>query len=217
MSDALFRRNIAVFADRVLGPEARSELLARVARERLALAQASGAAPRDFVRYVDGVEGRPEDQVRHDGVILYRFRFLANAAAFALAYLVGRSPSGSGNFKRGFYVAPGVTEDGDNARSLTMEQFRPDLIGPNVRSITIGNVVPYNRLVDVQMAGGQRVRFSVPADLYADAAREVQRRYPGIRARRDYTRTFPDQYILKTGPRRGKPVHSPVLIMSFGG
>lgn len=208
-----FRRNIELFAERALGAEARSALLARVARERLAELQASGAAPRFYTRFVDGVEGAPEAAVRPDGVILYRFRFLANAAAFALSYLQARSPVRGGSFRAGFYLGIGGDAEGDGGRFARAADFVPAAVTGGVRSIVIGNVEPYNRRVDVQMDGTRRIRFSVPADMYAEAARAVMARFPGIQARRNYTRIFPGQYQLRTGPRKGKPVHSPVLLI----
>lgn len=214
MSGRRLRRNVELWANDNLGPEARSAFLARAARERLAAAQAEGIAPRAFTRFVDNVEGVPEEQVRPDGVILYRFRALANAAVFALAYLQGRSPVASGQFKRSFWVGVGGDEDGIGARFMYWGQFQPELVSGPVEAITIGNHAPYNRLVDVQMAGQRRVPFSVPADMYEEAARAVAQRFRGLRARRVYTRLFPDQYVLRTGPRKGKPVHSPALVIS---
>lgn len=214
MSGTAFRRNIEAWTNDNLGPEARSAFLARVARQRLAAAQAEGVASRTFTRFVDGVEGAVEDAVQPDGVILYRFRALANAAAFALSYLQARSPVRTGAFKAGFYLGIGGDRTGDGGRFVPAESFTPEAVRGDVQSIVIGNVEPYNRLVDVQMAGGQRVRFSVPADMYAEAGKAVEARFPGLIARRTYTRLFPNQYVLKTGPRQGKPVHSPALVIT---
>lgn len=221
MSGSALRRNIELWADRTMGPEARAALLARTAKERLADAQAEGRAARAFTRFVDGREGAPEESVRPSGVILYRFRFLANAAVFALSYLMARSPVSSGQFKRSFYVGVGGDRDGDGGRFLYWHQFQPDLVGRRVQAITIGNHAPYNRRVDLQWDGtpdkptSRRLRFSVPADMYTEAGEAVEARYPSLQAMRVYTRTFPGQYVLKTGPRAGKPVHSPALLLTI--
>ena len=214
MSGAAFRRNVDVWVQDNLTAEARSALLARTARQKLAELQAQGRAPRHFTRYVDGMEGAPEDSVRPNGVILYRFRFLANAAAFALSYLQARSPVRSGAFRAGFYLGVGGDRDGDGGRFLRAADFVPAAVTGDVQAIVIGNVEPYNRQVDVQMAGQRRMRFTVPANMYADAASAVRARFPGVSARAVYSRSFPGQYVLRTGPRAGKPVHSPALVIS---
>jgi hypothetical protein len=214
MSGSLLRRNIELFAARTLSPEARSALLARTARQALADAQAGGANRLEET-FVDGVPGASEDRVRPDGVILYRFARsyadVANAAAFALAYLEGRSPVMTGAFRAAFYLGIGGDRQGDGGRFVRATNFNPAAVTPDIATITIGNMQPYNRLVDVQMAGGQRVAFSVPADMYSDAAEQVEARFPRLRASRVYTRSFPGQYLL-AGSRR--PVQSPALVIT---
>jgi hypothetical protein len=79
-----------------LEPEAIAKFLAQTARQELSDAQASGEAPASFVRYVNGREGVPEEQVKAPGPILYVFSSLAEVAEYALAYAEERSPVKSG-------------------------------------------------------------------------------------------------------------------------
>lgn len=214
MSGSLLRRNIELFAARTLSPEARSALLARTAREQLAKALAGGANRLDET-FVDGRPGASEDTVRPDGVILYRFARsyadVANAAAFALAFLQARSPIRTGAFRNAFYLGIGGDRQGDGGRFVRASSFNPGAVTPDIATITIGNMQPYNRMVDVQQAGTQRIRFSVPADMYSDAAAAVEARFPRLRASRVYTRSFPGQYLLQ---RTRRPVQSPALLIT---
>jgi hypothetical protein len=207
MSGSNFSRSIDVFIRQNLSPEARSAALAEVARRGVAELIATGQASPRYRRIVDGVEGAPETAVRPDGVIVYRFDAMAEIVAFALAFLAGRSPVRSGAFRRGFYV-------GLDGRFVMASAFNAATMG-RVSEVVIGNVEPYARMVDVQMAGGQPVRFSVPADMFSDAAGAVRARFGNIiTARREYNMTFPGQYLLRAGKRAGKRVQSPALVIS---
>lgn len=214
MNGEAFRRSVELFVDRTLSPKARSALLARTAREKLAALQASGTASRVVRRFVDGREDAAEESVSPDGVILYRFIALPQAAAFALAFLQGRSPVRSGSFRAGFYLGIGGDESGAGGRFVRAAAFNPAAVGGDIRSIVIGNLEPYARLVDVQLAGARRLRFSVPADIYSDAASAVRVRFPGLRADRIYDIDFPGKYRLRQGRRAGKAVQSPALIVA---
>jgi hypothetical protein len=211
MSGAAFRRNLDVFVQDNLTAEARSAKLARFARAALADVQQRGEGSKQVTRFVDGREGVPEETVRPNGVILYRFGRLAPAIAFALSYLRARSPGT--NYTAGFFVGVSATADIDG-RPIPAAMFNPATMGGDARTVTIGNSEPYNRRVDVQMDGTRALRFSVPPNLYADCAAQVQRRFPGLVARRVYTLDMPGQYRLKTGPRAGKPVHSPAIVIT---
>ena len=83
-----------------------------------------------------------------------------------------------------------------------------------VSEVFIANAEPWNRLVDVQLAGGKPVRFSVPAEMYLDCAKAISRRFGNsVSADREYDIDFPGKYRLLTGPRQGKPVQSPGLVI----
>lgn len=215
MSGAAFARSVDVFVSRDLSPAARSQLLAEAARQGTAELIASGQASPRYVREVDGVEGAPAEAVRPDGVIVDRFSYLADVVVFALAYLKERSPQGTGAFRSGFFLGLSSSIGGDG-RFVAAESFNPAAMGAEVQEVIIGNEQPYNRLVDVQMAGGRRIRFNVPGEIYDGAARVVKRRFGNlVDAYRRYDVRFPGQYVLKAGQRAGKPVNSPALVISL--
>lgn len=203
MSATLFRRSVEVFIDRKLSPEARSKHLASVARAGLADILKEKSV-QNYIRFVDGVQDVSEDQVKAEGVIVYRFSILPLIVGFLLGYLRQRSPVRSGRFRDSFWVAV-------NGRLIPARDFRPEKV-PMSAEIYIGNSVPYNRRVDVQRDGTKPLRFSVPPNLYADGVVAARKRFGGlINLYRVYTVEFPGQYILKTGPRTGKRVHSPAI------
>jgi len=103
MSATLFRRSVEVFIDRKLSPEARSKHLASVARAGLKEIL-EGKSIKNFIRFVDGNAGLSEDQVKPEGVIMYRFSILPLVVGFLLGYLKERSPVRSGRFKESFWV-----------------------------------------------------------------------------------------------------------------
>lgn len=210
MSNALFLRQITNFVDRNMSPAALSASLAKTAQDVLAALISSGAAPPQYTRYVDGKQGAPESSVSPDGVIYYAFNLLPDIVAFAIAFLRQRSPGGlnpdTEPFRDSFFIAV-------NGRLIRPNDFRSDKV-PVGAQIVIGNTRPYNRLVDVQIAGRRRVRYAVPPNLYLDAGKAIERRWGGVvRAYRHYNIVFPGKYVLKTGDRRGKPVQSPGLII----
>ena len=198
-----FSRQVDVFISRNLSPAAQSAALAETARRGVADLIASGMASPRYRRSVDGVPDAPESAVKPGGVIVYRFDFLGEVVAFALSYLQARSPFRSGDFRKSFYV-------GIDGKFVAASAFNPATMG-HAAEIIIGNTQPYNRLVDVQMAGGQRVKFSVPADMYSDAAAAVRTRFGNlVRAYRNYNLSFPDKHRLQNG----KPVQSPGLVIA---
>jgi hypothetical protein len=202
-----FTRQVDVFVSRALSPQARSAALAEAARRGVADLISSGRAPPRYRRFVDGVEGAAESAVKPDGAIVYRFEYLAEVITFALGYLQGRAPTGSGAFRRGFFL-------GLDGKFVRAAAFNPQTMGP-VREVMIGNVEPYNRLVDVQRAGTRVLKYRVPPDLYADAVRTLRGRFGKmVEIRRVYDAQFPGQYLLQSGKRAGKRVQSPALMIT---
>lgn len=205
MARTPFAVRTAVFVQRHLSPAARSEALARAARKGLAELIAAGRAPETYDLLVDGQTGRTEDQVRPDGVIVYRFQRLGEAARAALDFLKGHSPVLTGNYQDSFHIAV-------NGRSIRAAVFDPKMV-PAGAEVLIFNRQPYSRLVDSQRAGNQVVRFRSEPHLFDDAARAMKQRFRELEIRSLYTVTFPGQYLLRTGPRAGQRVASPGLVM----
>lgn len=213
MSGSAFQRSVDVFLSRDMSDAVLSAALADVAESSVAEMVRSGQASARYTRTVDGREGAPAASVKPSGAIVYRFSYLGEVAAFALGYLVERSPSLSGDFKRSFFLGIS-TSSGGNGKFVRAANFNPDAVTSDVEEIIIGNTQPYNRLVDVQLAGGQRVRFKVPGEIYDGAAKAVKRRFGNfVDAYRRYDVRFPGQYTL----RGDKPVQSPALVISVRG
>jgi len=207
MSGSAFRRQVSVFIDRHLAPEAQSARLAQAAIEGRDELIRSGRAAPSYRTFVDGVEGAAEAQVKPQGVIVYRFATLGEAAIFALAYLRERSPVKSGDYRDSFWLAV-------DGRAFTQKTFRPDRIGA-ASEIIIYNLQPYSRQVQVQMEGGRKLKFKVPPDLFGDAMVEVRKRFPSLKARQLDRIRAPGLYVIKNGRRAGKVVDSPALSISI--
>jgi hypothetical protein len=201
---ATFIHQIEIFAKEHASPEAVSRAIAKAAREGTAELIATGRASPRFTRYVDGREGVAPEAVRPNGVIVDVFETVGEIIGFALGFLQKRAPGD--DFREGFFL-------GLDGKMVAASAFNPNTLG-SVQTVFIGNSMPYNRLVDVQLAGTQKVRWSVPDDMYQDCAQAIGRRFGNVvNAYREYNIDFPNKYRLRTGPRRGKPVQSPALVM----
>lgn len=87
-----------------LDPKERSRRLADYAREALAEAQeinrqAIGAVP-PHKTFVDGREGAPLEDVRPDGVIIFRFEMIVDMLQWIERTLMEHSPTRSGRYQR---------------------------------------------------------------------------------------------------------------------
>jgi hypothetical protein len=205
---AAFRQTTKVIVDREFSPAARSRALATMAKKGLAELLASGRASKRYRTFVDGREGAAEETVSGDhGVILYSFQYLGEITQFALGFLMRRSPVKSGAFRDSFFISV-------DGRFIRPAEFQPASV-PAGAEIIISNTQPYDRKVDVQLVGGQVLRFSVPAGLYDDAVRALRRQYGNIvTAKRLYNVRFPGQYILRRGKKAGTPVEAPGLLIT---
>lgn len=211
---AEYRLAVDLLIARHMSPAAASAKLAAFAKQKVAEVIASGRAPPQYRRFVDGVEGAPEEAVRADGAILYRFAVLAEAVAFALSFLRERSPARSGAFRNSFALF--VREGGSYGSLIRAASFSTQKLSPRADEVTIVNLQPYSRLVDVQQAGKRPVRYTVPPNLYADAGAAVKRRFPGTATQRAYRVQMPRPYLLRSpGRNQGRPVETPGLIISL--
>lgn len=202
MARNAFALRTAVFVQQHLSAEARSAALARAARKGLADLIAAGRAIETYDLLVDGQLGRTEDQVRPDGVIVYRFQRIGEAAKAAVDFLKRRSPILTGNYQDSFHIAV-------NGRSIRAEAFDPKM-APADGELLIFNRQPYSRLVDSQRAGNRVVKFRSEPHLFDDAARAMKRRFRELDIQSLYTVTFPGQYRLVNS---GKRVVSPGLVI----
>lgn len=143
-----------------IAPEAVSAELAKLARSELAAVIERGEASPIFTRYVNGVEGAPEESVdvlsgRQPGPILYLFSWWRPVVEFALAELVKRSPHRSGRFASSFIVIANdrLVTDFDTLKATD--------------EVIITNAQPYVRKVQVGA-----MTMSVPDHIF-DAARSA--------------------------------------------
>ncbi|WP_419900652.1 hypothetical protein [Roseomonas sp. USHLN139] len=201
---ASLRSQIKVFVDAELSPKARSEKLAKVAREGAAKLIAEGQASPEFEVFVDGREGAKLESVNPDsGTIVHEFVYIRDAVAFALEYLEARAPRVTGKLVDSIMIAV-------NGRDVRKGSLDIDKIPPDAE-VHIFASVPYSRKADVQLEGKRRLRFSTPAGMYADAARAVSARFGNtVTARRVYTLEFPGRYRRKTG-QVGRFVEYPAI------
>jgi hypothetical protein len=189
MSGRTFARQVRVaFSEAELWPAIRARVAAYAQADRNRLIAAKQFAPR-YTTFVNGTEGADELTLRPDGVILYRGQALGPAIAYALEFLVQRSPVLSGDYSRSFMV--GVSRGDLGGRPIPMQQFDPERVSPDATEAFVYSPLPYSRLVDVQMVGGRSLRFRTAPGLYEDAAKAVRRRFPGLDARRQYTIQHP--------------------------
>ncbi len=107
-------RDVQVMLAADLSPAARSATLAQFARQSLADAEAQnasalGAVP-PFDTFVDGSQGKSEDAVSPDGVIVYQFKLITDVIAFVHDELIAHSPAKSGRYQRSHVLYADGTE-----------------------------------------------------------------------------------------------------------
>ena len=121
-------RDIAVIVNDNLSPKAQSAALADFARQSLAEAEkenesALGAVP-PHDTFVDGTQGKSEDEVRPDGVIVYEFKLVTDVIAWIDQELIAHSPVKTGRYQRSHALyADGVETDPDSPVLATRYVF----------------------------------------------------------------------------------------------
>ncbi len=183
-------RNIRVWRDTNLSPQALSRVLAGVARTARDGLIASGDAPANYQTFVDGREGASEDAVRPDGVILYKFNLLGLAAALAVTTAIQKSPTDSGRYRGSWLVL------------VNGESWVGDLNDiPPQSTVHVTNPQPYARKIDVG-----HMKMSVPHGIIEATRQVVRRRFPTLNAENIFL-TIPKSmgggYILKGRFRKG--------------
>lgn len=193
---ATFRRKIAVLVENAADSPGNRARVAAHARDTLAeLIQAGQASPA-YSRFVDGRTGAAEETVKLDGgTITYLFSNIAQAAAFALAYAVGRSPAKSGAYKNGWFIAVGG-----------QPWTGPLAAIPPGSAVTLTNRQPYHRKIDT---GGQIT--NVPPGIVEATRQAVQREFRGLTVETSFV-TIPGGYVLK-----GRGVESGLTFSTKGG
>lgn len=98
------RRDIELFFEEAMGPQARSRMLADEGRKQLAAAKevnrrAIGNVP-NYETYVDGLKGGTEDAVKPEGTIVYEFNLIEEVIDWIQEQLLLHSPIRSGRYRR---------------------------------------------------------------------------------------------------------------------
>jgi hypothetical protein len=179
------RQNVALSVDRILPQAERARLLAAAARGARDSLIAQGRAAPSYRTMVDGRAGAAEETIRPGGSIVYRFNLLGEAASFALAFAIARSPLRSGRFKRSWFVAVDGADWTGDLRDI-----------PPGAEVIVTNRQPYTRKIEV---GGQKV--NVPPGIVEAARQATRRRFPNLQVKLQFVLIpasgSPGQYILK--------------------
>ena len=199
-------RSIRLFINDNLTPQAQSRALANFARQDVARLQREGRAALSFTVFVDGRENAALESVRPDGRIVYRFNGLSEAIAFALGFVLARSPVLSGAYRKSWFVL---------VNGLLWRRDFEDI--PTGAEVAIVNTQPYHRKIDmgsqgigkigIEVANRRKAGTSRKRGVYVsivEAARqETMKRFPGVFAERVFLELpsgpAPAPYALRGG------------------
>jgi hypothetical protein len=221
-----FTQRVNLMISRHLSPQAASARLAKFARSELQRALAGGAST-EYQRFVDGLRGAKEEDVKPGGTIVYRFNLMAIAAAMALKELKKRGPQRSSRLNTKKPVPKHYYDSyfmGLNGKFIEADDFNPRTAG-SLNYVVIGNVQPYSRKANVQFVGNRELNYRNDKDFFRAAAKAVQARFPNLEVKDVYSVTFTGQYQLRRRQMRtgklshrikrhtGELVESPAIII----
>lgn len=222
MSGATFAREVRkAFAPGTLWTEVAQEM-ARFARRDRDEQIAAGRFSPAYDTLVNGQEGAREESLKPGGAIVYRARSLGAAIALALDYLRRNAPDrvapqfashNTGTRYRDSFMV-GISRGDLAGRAIPAAQFDMDRVTADATEAFIFSPLPFSRMVDVQMVGGRRIRFSIEPGLFDRAAAAVRRAYPALYAQRVYDLDFPGKYHPKTA--KARQFHSPGIVIRTG-
>lgn len=180
---------ITLLTNQSLSSPALHALVAQQCRGLRDAAIADGVASPIFRTFVDGHEGAAEETASlNNGIIVYKFSMLAQAANWALSECQRRSPVDSGNYRKSWVLLV-------NGKAWpTLDDI------PAGSEVWITNVTPYARKIEV---GGQKIR--VPPGIVESVRQSTQRKFAGVIAFRAFkplqgakdARGNPVPYVLK--------------------
>lgn len=191
-----------------LEPQEINRTLAAFAKQELRRVISSGQASTNYERYVNGVQGAPEESVIAPGPIVYQFVNWPIVIREALDDLRKRVPRKSGRYASGFLVLA-------NQRPVAEYKSIPALA-----EVVIINVRPYTRRLETKGAGWRVARYFNPVK------NMINRRYRDVFAAEvkflnAQSALHPDvPYILKrsAGKRKdrqaGMPITYPAIIIN---
>lgn len=222
MSGAKFAQEMRLaFAPGTLWPEIARET-AVFARRHRDEEIAAGRFSRAYDRIVNGVEGAVEESLKPGGLIVYRANSIGPAVAMALEYLRRNSPDrvapqGSKHntpqrYRDSFMV--GISRGDAAGRAIKAADFDPSRVTADATEAFIYSPLPFSRIVDVQLEGTRRIRFSIDSGLFDRAAGYVRRAFPALYAQRVYNLDHPGKYRPKFSKARA--FHSPGIVIRTG-
>lgn len=207
---------------------------AQVARQLLAEEMAAKSTTPKVITLVDGREGAAEESVKFPGTIRYEFVQTSQAIEAVVNWLLAEGAKVGPKYVAGFFVAVLKSETqkktgrgggrsfqtyAAEGRMIPAKTFSASS-APDDAEFIIGNAEPYNRLVDIQLAGSDPVAFRLDDMIWDRAALWTQNRYPELAARRAWNLLFDGhptsaegRWILKRGKNAGKQVQSPGLVV----
>lgn len=145
--------------------EATHRILVATAKREHAKVMAADPRPASFTRIVDGRQGAREEEVRPDGIIVYRYPRLEQVAQFAMEMLFDLSPVLSGAYR----TAHTLFLNGQPAANL--EGWKPG------DEVSISNPLPYSRKIEI---GSMKMRVPGTDMVYQQARRKVMARYGNL-------------------------------------
>lgn len=169
------RLDLKLTFDKLMGPEARSKLLADFARERrdealVTNAKATGSPP-EYDTIVDGVSGAPLTRVMPDGTIAFSFHLMGEALTWIDQQLIEASPKLTGRYSKSHVLFADGTE---------CDPADP----PQASQYVFLNVQPYARKIEKGLSR------QAPEGVYEAVAALAQQRF-GLLAKFRFTYRAP--------------------------
>jgi hypothetical protein len=86
---------------------------------------------------------------------------------------------------------------------------------PEIAEVIITNDAPYHRKVDVQLMGAKPIRMKVPPGIMEDGAQAIAAKFGSlVDVKRIYSTPHSGQWERRHGPRAGKRVDSPAIVLT---
>lgn len=145
--------------------EATQRMLVATAKREHARIMATAPQPKTFLRIVDGRQGAPEESVKANGVIVYRYPRMDAVAQFAMETLFDLSPVLSGEYRKSHMLF---------LNGVPVANLKDWRSGDEV---AITNPLPYARKIEV---GKMNMRVPGTERVYQQADKKVRARYGNL-------------------------------------
>lgn len=192
--------------------------LAEFAKQANAAVMAFDPKPAGFIRMVDGVAGAPEEAVKPNGVIVYRYQRIEEAVLAAMDVLRQHSPVLSGVYRDAHTIYVNGEAQLERLPTMTADD-----------EVMITNLGPYARKIEV---GHMTMKVSGSSHVYQQAQQIIAGRFGNqVKVRFEMRPAPQGGYVLKgrfsrgVGPsarkrlakdtRRGAELTYPALVFSL--